>query len=66
MSVADFLRKTFLYKMYRKRVSAKEAKEFEVKINSCIDEIFQEGIHYGTVTGIKKKFLFNYFQKLNT
>ena len=31
MSVADFLRKTFLYKMYRKRVSAKEAKEFEVR-----------------------------------
>ena len=39
-------------------LSLEEAKEFEVKINSCIEEIFQEGIHYGTVTGIKKKFLF--------
>lgn len=39
-------------------LSIEEAKEFESKINSCIELIFQSGIHYGTVTGIKKKFLF--------
>lgn len=39
-------------------LSVEEAREFESKINSCIELLFQEGIHYGTVTGIKKKFLF--------
>lgn len=39
-------------------LSIEEAKEFEAKINACIDQLFQEGVHYGTVTGVKKKFLF--------
>lgn len=39
-------------------LSLEEAKEFESKINACIDQLFQEGVHYGTVTGVKKKFLF--------
>ena len=39
-------------------LSIVEAKEFEAKINDCIEQLFQEGIHYGTVTGIKKRFLF--------
>lgn len=39
-------------------LSIEEAKEFETKINDCIDQLFQEGVHYGTVTGVKKKFLF--------
>ena len=39
-------------------LSIEEAKEFESKINDCIDQLFQEGVHYGTVTGVKKKFLF--------
>lgn len=39
-------------------LSIEEAKAFESKINDCIDQLFQEGVHYGTVTGIKKKFLF--------
>ena len=36
-----------------------DTKEFEAKINDCIDQLFQEGVHYGTVNGVKKKFLFN-------
>ena len=39
-------------------LSIEEAKEFESKINDCIDQLFQEGVHYGMVTGVKKKFLF--------
>lgn len=39
-------------------LSIEEAKEFEAKINDCIDQLFLEGVHYGTVTGVKKKFLF--------
>ena len=39
-------------------LSIEEAKEFECKINTCIDQLFQEGVHYGAVTGVKKKFLF--------
>lgn len=39
-------------------LSIEEAKEFESKINDCIDQLFQEGVHYGTVNGVKKKFLF--------
>lgn len=39
-------------------LSIEEAKDFENKINQCIEELFVENIHYGTVTGIKKKFLF--------
>ena len=39
-------------------LSIEEAKEFESKINDCIEQLFQEGVHYGTVTGVKKKFLF--------
>lgn len=39
-------------------LSIEEAKEFEAKINDCIDQLFQEGVHYGTVTGVKKRFLF--------
>ena len=39
-------------------LSIAEAKDFEAKINKCIEELFVENIHYGTVTGIKKKFLF--------
>ncbi len=39
-------------------LSLEETKEFESKINECIDEIFVEGIHYGSVPGVKKKFIF--------
>ena len=39
-------------------LSIEEAKAFESKINDCIDQIFQEGVHYGLVKGIKKRFLF--------
>lgn len=39
-------------------LSIEETKEFESKIDKCIDEIFQEGIHYGKVQGIGKAFLF--------
>lgn len=39
-------------------LSIEEARDFEAKINACIEQLFQEGVHYGTVTGVKKKFLF--------
>lgn len=39
-------------------LSIEEAKDFEAKINQCIEELFVENVHYGTVAGIKKKFLF--------
>lgn len=39
-------------------LSIEEAQEFEAKINACIEQLFQEGVHYGLVTGVKKKFLF--------
>lgn len=39
-------------------LSIEEAKAFEDKINACIDQLFQEGVHYGKVQGIKKPFLF--------
>jgi len=39
-------------------LSVEETKEFDAKINDCIEQLFQEGIHYGTVNGIKKKFLY--------
>lgn len=39
-------------------LSIEETKEFESKINQCIEEIFVEGVHYGSVPGVKKKFLF--------
>ena len=31
---------------------------FEAKINECIDQIFVEGVHFGSVPGVKKKFIF--------
>ncbi len=39
-------------------LSVEETKMFEAKINECIDQIFVEGIHYGSVPGVKKKFIF--------
>lgn len=39
-------------------LSVAETIEFEAKINECIEEIFVEGIHYGSVPGVKKKFIF--------
>ena len=39
-------------------LSIDEAKDFEAKINTCIEQLFQEGVHYGLVAGVKKKFLF--------
>lgn len=39
-------------------LSIDETKEFESKVNQCIEEIFVEGIHFGSVPGVKKKFLF--------
>lgn len=39
-------------------LSLEETKEFESKINECIDEIFVEGIHFGSVPGVKKRFIF--------
>lgn len=39
-------------------LSVEETQMFEAKINECIDKIFVEGIHYGSVPGVKKKFLF--------
>ena len=39
-------------------LSIEEAKEFDAKINDCIEQLFQEGVHYGMVNGIKKKFLY--------
>ncbi len=39
-------------------LSVEETQMFEAKINECIDQIFVEGIHYGSVPGAKKKFIF--------
>lgn len=39
-------------------LSVEETKAFEAKINHCINEIFVEGVHYGSVSGVKKKFIF--------
>ena len=39
-------------------LSVEETQMFEAKINECIDQIFVEGIHYGSVPGVKKKFIF--------
>ncbi len=39
-------------------LSIAEAKDFDEKITECIDQLFQESIHYGVVTGIRTKFLF--------
>ncbi len=39
-------------------MSVEETKQFESQVNECIDEIFVEGVHYGSVPGVKKKFIF--------
>lgn len=39
-------------------LSVEETKMFEAKINECIEQIFVEGVHYGYVPGVKKKFIF--------
>ena len=39
-------------------LSVEETQMFEAKINECIDQIFVEGVHYGSVPGVKKKFIF--------
>ena len=39
-------------------LSVEETQMFEAKINECIEQIFVEGIHYGSVPGVKKKFIF--------
>ena len=39
-------------------LSVAETIEFEAKINECIEEIFVEGIHYGSLPGVRKKFIF--------
>ncbi len=45
-------------KMAVHQLSVEETQMFEAKINECIDQIFVEGIHYGSVPGVKKKFIF--------
>ena len=39
-------------------LSVEETQMFEAKINECIDQIFVEGVHFGSVPGVKKKFIF--------
>ena len=39
-------------------LSIQEAKEFDARINECVEELFVEGIDYGTIPGCKSKFLF--------
>ncbi len=39
-------------------LSVEETQMFEAKINECINQIFVEGVHYGSVPGVKKKFIF--------
>lgn len=46
------------FEMAVRPLSVEETQMFEAKINECIDQIFVEGVHFGSVPGVKKKFIF--------